>query len=75
MNESENITSFEDFLRGISPSAFKALGLNQLAYIKAGNDNSFELHAADGQVLAKFKTFEHALTATQDQDLKAVTVH
>ena len=75
MNQNEDITSFEDFLRGISPSAFKELGVNKLAYIKSGNDNSFELHAADGKVLARFKKLEHALTATEDNDLKAVTVH
>ena len=75
MDKHEETLSFEDFLRGMTPSAFKALGINQLAYIKADNDNGFELRAADGQILAKFKTFEHAVTATEDQDLKAVTVH
>lgn len=67
--------SFEDFLRGMTPSAFKALGLNQLSYIKTGNNNRFELHAADGQIMAIFPTLAHAQDASQDHELKSVTVH
>ena len=75
MEKHEETLSFEEFLRGMSPSAFKALGIDQLVYIKAGRENGFKLHAADGQILAKFKTFEQAITATENQNLKAVTVH
>ena len=67
--------SFKDFLRGMTPSAFRALGLNQLAYIKNGNDNRFELHAADGKIMAIFSTLAHAQDASQDHELKSVTVH
>lgn len=74
MSDNQSL-SFQTFLRGMSPSAFKVLGLHQLGYIKPTNDNGFELHAADGEILARFQTFEHALEATEAQDLKPVTVH
>ncbi len=68
--------SFKDFLRDLSPSAFKVLGLDQLAYIKAETgDSRYELRGADGHILATFSTLERAMNATQEQDLKPVTVH
>ena len=59
----------------MTPSAFKVLGLHQLGYIKPYEHKGFGLYAADGEILAHYKTFEHALDATEAQALKAVTVH
>ncbi len=68
--------SFENFLRDLSPSAFKVLGLHQLAYIKTGsNKNIYEVRGADGQILASFSTLKKAMDETQEKNLKPVTVH
>ncbi len=72
-NKSE--ISFEEFLRGMTPSAFEMFGLNQLSYVKASNDHDYVLYSANGQILANYKTMEHALNASKEQDLKTVTVH
>jgi hypothetical protein len=76
MKEDDLPLSFQDFLRGMSPSAFKVLGVNELAYIKANNGNdNYNVCGADGQILATYKTKQRALNATEENDLKAVTVH
>lgn len=75
MDKTQDSVSFEEFLRGMTPSAFRMLGINQLAYIKADNDNSYQLYAANGEVLATFETLNGAISATEEQELKPVTVH
>jgi len=74
MSDNQSL-SFQTFLRGMSPSAFKTLGMNELAYIRVNNDNGFSIHSADGNILAKCSSFKNAITATHENDLKAVTLH
>ncbi len=67
-----------EFLRRLSPRDFKAMGLNEMAYIKQvkvdGHD-AFAVHAADGTPLTINDSKEMALGSLFHNELNAVSVH
>lgn len=62
----------------LTPQDFKALGLQQLAYIKAvmlDGESAFAVHAADGTEIAIMANREIAIAAVRQHDLEPVSVH
>jgi hypothetical protein len=67
-----------ELLRNLSPAAFAALGAEGLAYIKpvvADGDCQFEIHLADGRVMATMARRDLAEEVVRQNDLEPVSVH
>ncbi len=67
-----------DFLRLLSPRDFKAMGIDQMAYIKqvkVGGQDAYAVHAADGTTLTINDTREMALGSLFHNELRAVSIH
>jgi hypothetical protein len=66
-------------LRTISPHGLLMLGINQIAYIRAGVANGdrpvWTLHAADGTLLSVQDHADQAILIARTNDLAPVTVH
>lgn len=70
--------SARQLLRSLSPRAFLAFGVNQLAYIKLvtiEGHSAYALHAADGTPLSLIDSFEGALSVAEQNDLDPVLLH
>lgn len=67
-----------NFLRQLSPRDFRAMGINEMAYIKEvkidGHD-AFAVHAADGTPLGVNDSKEMALGAVLQNELHPVSLH
>lgn len=67
-----------EFLKQLSPEAMVSLGLQEVAYVKpieANGTTAFEVHSADGNVMARFPNIETAFAACRQNDLEPVSVH
>ena len=65
-------------IRSISPEALAALGINQVAYVKAvevEHEQRYAVHAADGTGVTLFPSRELARLAIRQNDLEPVSVH
>jgi hypothetical protein len=65
-------------LRRLSPAAFAALGLEELAYVKrvtVGGVPAYAIHAADGRRLGRASDRAVAFAALRQHDLVPVSVH
>ena len=65
-------------IRSISPEALAALGVNQVAYVKAvevEHEQRYAVHAADGTGVTLFPSRELARLAISQNDLEPVSVH
>ena len=63
---------------GMSDQEFKALGMDQVAYIKAyrvKDKIAWVVHAADGTALAVQNDADAALNSAEAQDLSLATLH
>jgi hypothetical protein len=66
-----------EVLRNLSPQAFLALGVDQVAYIRPVevlSRKAYALHAADGTPLTLIDSLEGAVIAARQNDLDPVTV-
>ena len=62
----------------LTPQDFKALGLEQLAYVKAvtvDGEPAFAVHAADGTQMAVMSDRALADAAVRQHDLEPLSVH
>jgi hypothetical protein len=67
----------QEILRNLSPQAFLALGVDQVAYIRPVevlSHKAYALHAADGTPLTLIDSLEGAVVAARQNDLDAVTL-
>lgn len=65
-------------LRNLSVKDFKDFGMQQIAYIRAiDNDNNtiYSVHSADGEEISVMDTLDQAIIATRKNDLEPVTLH
>ncbi|PCJ03205.1 MAG: hypothetical protein COB14_00280 [Alphaproteobacteria bacterium] len=67
-------------LKNLSVKDFKDFGMQQIAYIRAvnnNNDNStlYSIHSADGEEISVMDTLDQAIIATRKNDLEPVTLH
>lgn len=63
---------------GMSDQEFKALGMDQVAYIKAyrvKDQTAWVVHAADGTAIAVQNDVAAAVNSAQAQDLGVATLH
>ena len=71
MNETQRIAA-------LSEQDLMALGLEQIAYVKAveiEGETGFAVHAADGTRIAIMKTRDLAVAAIRHHDLEPLSVH
>ena len=62
----------------LSPRAFKALGIEEIAYVKPIVDDTgstYAIHAADGTLLAIAEDRLVAFATIRDNDLEPVSLH
>lgn len=67
-----------ELLRNLSPQAFQAFGMGQVAYIKpvlVDRKNIFVLYAADGTELTLVDSLQGACHLARQNDLDPVVVH
>ena len=64
-----------DLLKELTIQDFLDVGLNQVAYIKCDNAESFSVHAADGSQISVMDSYDTAVAAIRVNDLFPVTVH
>ncbi|MEK9945486.1 MAG: DUF1150 family protein [Alphaproteobacteria bacterium] len=67
-----------ELLRNLSPAAFAALGAEGLAYIKpvdVDGECQFEIHLADGRVIATMARRDIAEEVVRQNELEPVSVH
>lgn len=65
-------------LKGLSPEMFAHLGENQVVYIKpveVDGVSSFAVHAANGQKLAIFDSYEAAVSTSVENNLQPAQLH
>lgn len=65
-------------IRRISPEALAALGVNQIAYVKAveiEDELRFAVHTADGTGITVFPSRELANLAIRQNEMEPVSVH
>jgi hypothetical protein len=65
-------------LRHLSTREFTALGVQDLAYVKAvvaGGRTAFAMHAADGTELGVVASLDLAFAALRQHDLEPMSVH
>lgn len=65
-------------LRNLSVEDFKDFGMQQIAYIRAVNNNDstlYSIRSADGEEISVMDTLDQAIIATRQNDLEPVTVH
>lgn len=70
------MTTYE--FQPMAPAAFAALGMPEVAYVKAvdGVDGpSYEIHAANGRILATVPDRDLAFATVRQNDLEPVSVH
>lgn len=73
-----NVSSAGMALRKMSPEQFRALGLNQVVYMRVGlldGDPFFLIHGADGVPLATVEDLEEAVEIAAEQGFEFITVH
>jgi|MDTD01.1.fsa_nt_gb hypothetical protein len=73
-----NANSPAEALRQISPEAFAALGLPNLAYVKPVESKGtveYEIHAANGERIGVAPSHETAVAAVIQHDLEPVNLH
>ncbi len=66
-----------ELLKTLSPQAFLAFGMGQVAYVRPvtiNNQQVFSLHAADGTALTLVDSLEGACALARQNDLDAVTL-
>lgn len=62
-------------LKELTIQDFLDVGLDQVAYIRRADDQSFSVHAADGSQISVMDTYDTAVAAIRVNDLFPVTVH
>lgn len=66
-------------LQSLTPQDFLKVGLDQIAYIKAIDDEAdpagYSIHAADGSEIVRLESMDMAIAALRSNDLHAVTLH
>ena len=70
--------STNEFLEKLSPESLANLGQQHIAYVKpitVEGDQVFEVHAANGQAIARFADRDVALAMCDQNDLQALSVH
>lgn len=75
--EGHKMTRVED-LRNITPRDLAALGLNDVAYVKAikgEQGRMYSIHAADGTQMAVTEDRDVALAAIRQHDLEPMSAH
>ena len=68
----------ERTLRGLSSQDFLSLGLSQVAYVKAVDQDGhsyYAIHAADGTQMALLASFDAALATIRQHDMEPLTLH
>ena len=68
----------ERTLRSLSSQDFLSLGLSQVAYVKAIEQDGQDycaIYAADGTQMAVLPSHEAALAAIRQHDMEALTLH
>ena len=64
-----------DLLKELTIQDFLDVGLNQVAYIRSDDEESFSVHAADGSQISVMDSYDTAIAAIRVNDLFPVTVH
>lgn len=60
----------------IPPTAFAALGVQQIAYVKRiDGERNYAIHAADGTPLTVMQSREAAMAAVVQNDMEPLSVH
>ena len=70
--------STNEFLEKLSPESLTNLGQQHIAYVKpitVKGDQVFEVHAANGDAIARFVDRDVAVAMCQQNDLQALSVH
>ena len=68
-------------IRELSPQDFLVLGINDIAYVKKAEKaeknerDSFEIHSADGTVIATMASHDIAFAAVRQNGLEPLSVH
>jgi len=65
-------------IRELSAQDFLALGINDIAYVKRAKEDEkeiFEIHSADGTVIATMASHEIAFAAVRQNGLAPLSVH
>jgi len=70
--------STNEVIEKLSPENLANLGQRHIAYVKpvtVEGDRVFEVHAANGQAIARFANRDGAVAMCQDNDLQPLSVH
>ena len=70
--------STHEVIEKLSPENLANLGQQHIAYVKpitVDGDEIYEVHAANGQALARFADRDVALAMCQQNDLQPLSVH
>ncbi len=68
-------------IRELSPQDFLVLGINDIAYVKKAEKTEkterdfFEIHSADGTVIATMASHDIAFAAVRQNGLEPLSVH
>lgn len=65
-------------IRQMSTRDFEALGLFDVAFVKpvvSGGEESFEIHTADGKLVADAPSLEEAVTLIHDNEMEVARIH
>lgn len=71
-------TTINAYLRHLSPADFAALGVHDMAYVKAtlvDGNAAFAVHAADGTPLTVMNNRDEAFAVCVQNDLEPVSAH
>lgn len=64
-----------ELLKELTIQDFLNVGLDQVAYIKCAEDESFSVYAADGSQISVMDSYDTAVAAIRVNDLFPVTLH
>lgn len=65
-------------VRRMSAKDFAALGLFDIAFVKpvtSGGEANFEIHTADGQLVADAPSWDAAVSLIQENEMQAARIH
>ena len=76
-NQENTAKDAKKYLSDMSQQDFRALGMNQIAYIREieQTDGHFGLFSADGTKISEMNSYEEAIVASYAKKLDPVTVH